>query len=189
MLFGIVILTTTVVALYVWYARIVAARNKVGEALGTIDAQLQQRHDLLPKVLAIAKRFLDHEEALLTEIIELRARAKPQVGERDFVLVGEKFETETALGMDLRKLFALAEGYPELTSSGPMIEAQRTFREVEANIAAARRFYNGAVNSLRNNVEVFPGQLLALPAGVQRLPPFFRASDWADKPISARDAL
>ncbi|MDR2857681.1 MAG: hypothetical protein LBV50_07520 [Novosphingobium sp.] len=43
--------------LYAWYATIVAHRNKVAETLGGIDAQLQQHHDLIPNVFAIARRF------------------------------------------------------------------------------------------------------------------------------------
>lgn len=189
MLFVAIVIALAAVFLYFWYARIVAARNKVGETLGSIDAQLQQRHDLIPNVLAIAKRFLDHEQKLLSEITELRSRAQPRLGERDFARIGEKFDTEAALATDMRKLFALAENYPELTSSGPMIEAQRAYREVEANIAAARRFYNNAVNNLRTSVEVFPGQWLARPAGVHQLPPFFEAVEGADKPINAKDLL
>ena len=51
----------------------------------------------------------------------------------------------------------LAENYPQLKSDGPMIEAQRTYSEVEANIAAARRFYNASVAELSNAVQIFPG--------------------------------
>ena len=40
-----------VVGLYFWYARIVARRNRVGEALAGIDVQLNQRHDLIANLL------------------------------------------------------------------------------------------------------------------------------------------
>lgn len=175
--------------LYAWYVVVVRARNKVGEALGAIDAQLQQRHDLIPNVLAIARRFLEHEKNLLEEITALRASAAPGLGERDFAKVGMKFETETRLAADMTRLFALAENYPELTSSGPMMEAQRAYGEVENNIAAARRFYNSAVNALKNAVETFPGPLVSGLAGVRVLPPFFQAVAGAEKPIDAASHL
>ena len=54
----------------------------------------------------------------------------------------------------------LAENYPQLKSDGPMIEAQRTYTEIETNIAAARRFYNASVTSLTNAVQTFPGPVL-----------------------------
>lgn len=185
----LIILAVLAAGLYGWYAVIVARRNKVGEALGGIDAQLQQRHDLIPNVLAVAKRFLDHEKGLLNELTELRARAMPQVGERDFAKIAEKFRTEGQIGTDLARIFALAENYPELTSSGPMIEAQQAYRDVENNIAAARRFYNSAVNGLRTIVEIFPGAMLAGIAGVTTLPPFYEASEGAAVPVDAAKHL
>jgi LemA protein len=188
-LLPILLILGVFIGLYVWYAAIVTRRNKVGETLGGIDAQLQQRHDLIPNVLAIARRFLEHERTLLDEITQLRAQALPRIGERDFARIGEKFQTEASLGADLNRLFAVAENYPELTSSGPMIEAQRSWSEVEANIAAARRFYNSAVGELRNAVEIFPGGLLAGAAGVRALPPFYEAQEAARAPIHADDHL
>lgn len=187
--FLIVLAVASAGALYGWYVAIVAARNRVGEALGGIDAQLQQRHDLIPNVLAIARRFLQHEASLLEEITALRAKAQPQIGQRDFQAIADKFETEAALAADMTRLFALAENYPQLTSSGPMIEAQRTYREVEASIAAARRFYNNAVNSLKTRVETFPGPVVSGLAGVAVLPPFYQAADEARSPVMAADHL
>lgn len=70
-----------------------------------------------------------------------------------------------------------------------MIEAQRAYSEVEANIAAARRFYNSAVGELRNAVEIFPGGLLASVAGVRSLPPFYEAQEASRAPVKAMDHL
>lgn len=41
--------------LYVWYTVIVRRRNRVSEALAGIDVQLNQRHDLIPNLLKIAR--------------------------------------------------------------------------------------------------------------------------------------
>jgi LemA protein len=53
---------------YYLYARIIKMRTHVEEALGNIDAQLQQRFDLLPNILKLAKRFMDHESTLFEEM-------------------------------------------------------------------------------------------------------------------------
>jgi LemA protein len=188
-LFLILLALAAGIILYVWYAAIVTRRNKVAETLGGIDAQLQQRHDLIPNVLVIARRFLEHEKALLDQITTLRTQALPQIGERDFGRIAEKFKAEASLGADMTRLFAVAENYPALTSSGPMMEAQRSYAEVEANIAAARRFYNSAVGDLRNAVQIFPGGLLAGAAGVSSLPPFYEADAASRAPVSATDHL
>ena len=182
-------LGAVLIGMYFWYTAIVRRRIRVAEALAGIDVQLQQRHDLIPNVLTIAKRFMEHERSLLNEITELRARAHQQVGERDFSKVNEKFETEARLGQQMGRLMMLAENYPQLKSDGPMIEAQRTYTEIETNIAAARRFYNASVGSLTNAVATFPGPLLKGLAGVSEMPPFFQTVDAARKTVDAGQYL
>ena len=41
----------------------------------SIDVQLKKRYDLIPNVLFIANKFMEHERELLTGITELRAQA------------------------------------------------------------------------------------------------------------------
>lgn len=180
-----IIVGVLLVGLYAWYATIVTRRNRVSEALAGIDVQLNQRHDLIPNLLAIARRFMEHERDLLEEITALRAKAADQTGKRDPAAVAERFAVEDRLDAGIGRLFAVAENYPALKSDGPMIEAQRGYQEIETNIAAARRFYNTAVGDLRNAVQIFPGQLLAGLAGVSAPPPFFEAPAETRAPVDA----
>ena len=185
----VIVALVVLVGLYAWYASIVMRRNRVAEALAGIDVQLTQRHDLIPNLLAVAKRFMTHEHDLLEEITALRTRAAGAVGARDAAAIGAKFATEEKLGADLSRLFAVAENYPQLKSDGPMIEAQRGLSEVETNIAAARRFYNSAVADLRNATQIFPGTVLAGLAGVGTPPPFFEAPAESRAPVDAASYL
>ena len=169
--------------LYFWYAAIVKRRNRVAEALADIDVQLTQRHDLIPNLLAIARKFMEHERALLDEIAALRSKAASFGNTTDPAAMAGKFAAEGQLTAGLGRLFAVAENYPTLKSDGPMIEAQRANQEAETNIAAARRFYNAAVGELSNSIVIFPGPLLASLAGVAQPPPFFEA------PAAARVAV
>lgn len=79
---------------YAWYATIVARRNRVDEAMSGIDVQLKQRHDLIPNVLAIARRYMEHERGLLDDIVALRTGAQQRQGERDPAKMDERFQTE-----------------------------------------------------------------------------------------------
>ncbi len=45
--------------MYFWYVSLVGKRNGALEALSSIDVQLKKRHDLLPNILKIAKKFMD----------------------------------------------------------------------------------------------------------------------------------
>lgn len=187
--FTVLIAVVVLGGLYAWYATIVARKNRVAEALAGIDVQLTQRHELIPNVLAIAKRFMAHETDLLEDIARLRATGASKIGATEPGAVAEKFQAEAALDLGMGRLFAVAENYPELRSSELMVEAQRTYQEVETNIAAARRFYNSAVGQLRNACQVFPGPLLAGLAGAGTLPPFYEADAAARAPVSAADHL
>lgn len=178
-----------VIGLYAWYATIVARKNRVAEALSGIDVQLSQRHELIPNVLAIAKRYLAHEQTLLAEIARLRTTGQERLGTTDPGAIAEKFAAENALSAGLGRLFAVAEGYPELNSDDLMVRAQATYQEVETNVAAARRFYNASVTALRNATQIFPGPLLAGLAGVRQPPPFFEAPDAHRGPVNAADHL
>jgi LemA protein len=180
-----VVAGAALIGLYAWYVTIVTRRNRVSEALAGIDVQLTQRHELIPNVLKMAKRFLDQESGLMEEITKLRAAGEQALGERDFAEVGSKFATEDKLGSDLGRLFAVAENYPDLKSEQPLIEAQHSLQEVETNIAAARRFYNSAVSDLRNATQIFPGSMLAGIAGVSTPPPFFTAAADSEAPVDA----
>lgn len=178
-----------VFGLYAWYVSIVTKRNKVAEALSGIDVQLSQRHELIPNVLAIAKRYLAHEQDLLSDIARLRTTGQERIGAKDAKAIGEKFEAENQLSAGLGRLFAVAEGYPELKSDEVMVRAQATYQEVETNVAAARRFYNSSVTALRNACQIFPGQLVAALAGVGTLPPFFEAPAEHRGAVNAADHL
>lgn len=173
---------------YIWYATIISRRNQVLESLGGIDVQLNKRHDLIPNILTIARRFMEHERELLQSITELRGKAQAGIGSKDSAAVEEHLKMETELQARMERFFALAEGYPQLKSDSTMLQAQRTYNEVEEHIAAARRFYNAAVASLNNAIQIFPGGLFASFAGVSTYP-FYEAPAGAKAPISAADYL
>jgi LemA protein len=158
---------------YFWYATIVARRNKVNEALGSIDVHLRQRHELIPNVVRLAGRFMEHERGLMEAVTRLRVQADQALsggaGER-----ARLFEVENAISREVGRLMVAVENYPDLKSDAQMLEAQRTWTETEAQLTAAQRFYNAAVNQLNNAVQIFPGPVLARFAGVAAMP-FFKA--------------
>lgn len=141
---------------YSFYSSVIRNRNAVLEALSGIDVQLKKRYDLIPNVLTIARKFMEHENELFENIVKLRTQsATTQIGTK------EKFEIENALSFQLRTLIFNAENYPALKSNETMVQAMRTYNETEENISAARRFYNSALTQLKNSVQIFPGSLFA----------------------------
>ena len=173
---------------YFWYVCIIGRRNKVKEALGSIDAHLQLRSDLIPNLLRAAQRFLSHEEKLLTEITALRSEVTKDYDRGNGEEVKQHLNFAEQLSSKLGQLRVQIENYPDLKGDGPIEEAMETMSEVEAQITAARRFYNSAVTDLNNSVEIFPGSVIANMAGVSSMP-YYEAAEASRAPINADDYL
>jgi LemA protein len=156
--------------LYTWYIRIIGRRNQALQALSGIDVQLKQRWDLVPNILKLAARFMEHEKSLMSDITALRENAAPSYNPKDTESLKHHLAASEALGQRMGQLMIKAENYPDMKSDQTMVRAMQTYNEVEAQIAAARRFYNASVTDLNNSVQIFPGNVLAKMAGIAEMP-------------------
>ena len=174
---------------YGWYVSLIVRRNRAREALSSVDVQLRKRFDLIPNVLKLAQRYMDHEKGLLAEITALRAKVEAPYRRQDSAEVAAHLEASRALESGLGRLFALAENYPDLKANTTIIRAQETYEEVEGHISAARRFYNSAVGELNNAVEIFPGSVIAGWANVRAMPFYELDEPAARQPVSVDDVM
>ncbi|MBR1424285.1 LemA family protein [bacterium] len=179
---GIVVL----IILYNLYAGVIKKKNKMREAMSGIDVQLRKRYDLIPNILTIAKKFMEHERGLMEDITKLRTAASAI--RSDAETISKKIELDNQITSKMSQLLVSVENYPQLKSDQTMIQAMQTYAEVEEHIAAARRFYNSAVNDLNNAVEIFPSSIFAALLGIKTCP-FFETEETVKAPISAADYL
>ena len=63
-----IIIVAILAGIYLWYTSIIKRHNQVMEALSGIDVQLTKRYELIPNILKIAKKFMEHEKNLITEV-------------------------------------------------------------------------------------------------------------------------
>ena len=54
--------------LYSVYVSVIKAKNKVEEAMASVDVQLKKRYDLMPNVLFLANKFMEHERSLIEDL-------------------------------------------------------------------------------------------------------------------------
>jgi len=145
------------------YNRLVRLRNGVENTFASIDVQLKQRCDLIPKVVDEMREYMGHEKGTFEQLTALREQA---------TTAGATSEQRMALDQQmsgvLRGLIVRAEAYPELKASGTVTVLQQSLNEVEGQIAAARRTFNAAVTSFNTAIEVFPANLLASAFGFGR---------------------
>ena len=174
------ILLAVIAVLVLWliliYNKLVKYRNLAEEGWSGIDVQLKRRADLIPNVLEAVKGYMSHEENVLKEVTSLRARSMSAQG------VGEKIQAEAALTRSLGNLFAVAEAYPDLKANQNFLQLQEQLAEIEEQIQAARRYYNGTVRNLNILVESFPARLVAGTFGFQKQE-FFEIEDANDREV------
>ena len=158
------------IVLYLLYNRLIKSRNMAQAALSSIEIQLRKRYDLIPNVLSIAKKYMEHEKSTFDQITKLRTEALSNSDAEDASAVAKLFSDDAKLSGMMGKLMVSMEAYPELRAVESMKEAMATYQDVEDNISAARRFYNSAVNELKNVVDIFPSSMIASAINISAMP-------------------
>lgn len=134
------------------YNNLVGLRQNVRQGTADIDAQLRQRHDLIPNLVESVKGYAGHESSTLEAVISARnvaAKGTPDSG------------SEQGLKIALDNLLALGEAYPDLKASANFQELQRELAHIEDKLAAARRALNAAVAQFNTARENFPAVMIA----------------------------
>ncbi|MEP3050153.1 MAG: LemA family protein [Erythrobacter sp.] len=134
------------------YNRLVSLRQNVRQGVADIDAQLRQRHDLIPNLVSTVKGYATHEQDTLEQVITARNSAAKGALESG---------GEQQLRIALDKMLALSEAYPDLKANTNFQELQRELAEIEDKLAAARRALNAAVAQFNSAREAFPAILFA----------------------------
>ena len=180
-----VVFVIVAVVLYSSYVKVIKSGNVVREAKSSIDVQFRKRYDLIPNILTIAAKFMTHEKEIFTKITELRSQAlQMPAGSK------ESFECNKKLDSMLGQLKVSMENYPTLKSDATMVQAMKTYNEVEEHIAAARRFYNSAVTQLRNYVMIFPTSLFKSYVQEEMQNSYYEIEDKnVANPVNAADYL
>lgn len=154
-----------VVFLITIYNGLVRLKNQVANGLSQIDVQLKRRHDLIPNLVEIAKRYMAHEEQVLVAITEARNVARglgslSGLHQNDTELA-QFANAENALSKALTAFYAVVENYPELKADTALKELSDEIKNTENRIGFARQFYNDSVMFYNNQREVFPNNIVA----------------------------
>lgn len=146
------------------YNSLIRLKNQVANGLSQIDVQLKRRHDLIPNLVAIAKRYMAHEERVLTAVTEARNLAQDgskHGGIANADELAKLAQAETNLSKALVSFYAVVENYPELKADNALKELSDEIKNTENRIGFARQFYNDSVMFYNNQREVFPNNILA----------------------------
>jgi LemA protein len=144
------------------YNRAIALRQVTNQAWADVEVQLKQRHDVIPNLVNTVKGYAGHERETLDAVVRARNTAIAASGPE------AAGAAEGALQGVLRQLFALAESYPDLKANTNFLQLQGELSDLENKIAAARRFFNNAVQEYNTAIEQVPMVFLAGPFGFAR---------------------
>jgi LemA protein len=153
------VIALLVIWVIILYNGLVAMRQRVNQAFADVDVQLKQRHDLVPNLVETVKGYASHERGTLEAVVQARNAAMTAQGPAQMA------QAENMLSGALRQLFALSEAYPDLKANQNFQQLQSELADLENKIAAARRFFNNAVQEYNTGIQQFPAVLLAGPTG------------------------
>jgi LemA protein len=153
------VIALLVIWVIILYNGLVAMRQRVNQAFADVDVQLKQRHDLVPNLVETVKGYASHERGTLEAVVQARNAAMTAQGPAQMAAA------ENMLSGALRQLFALSEAYPDLKANQNFQQLQTELADLENKIAAARRFFNNAVQEYNTGIQQFPAVLLAGPTG------------------------
>lgn len=152
---GVPVLAVLVVVVG-YYNGLVRVSNACDESWSGIDTELKRRYDLIPRLVETVKGYAKHERETLELVIRARNTAMDNHGAPE-----SQARDENAMIGALRRVFALAEAYPELKANEHFLKLQKELATTENRIQRARRFYNANVRDLNNRVQMFPSSIIA----------------------------
>src|SRR3954452_20459455 len=155
------------------YNTIQTMDERVNQAQGQIQTQLQRRADLIPNLVNTVKGVTKQEDTVFISIANARARLGGAVQSGN---VPEMAAANQALSQGLGRLLAIAENYPQLQSSQNFRQLQDQLEGTENRIAVARTDYNTAVGEYNAYIRRFPYNLTAKVFGLGNPREYFEAA-------------
>lgn len=177
MLYVLIALVVLIVVGILWWIsagnRFRTLNVKINETESGIDVALTKRYDVLTKLLDVCKQYAAHEKDTFTQIVQMRGG----------MTMKERSEAAGAMDGLMGRINALAEGYPALRASEQYQGLQAGIRDVEEQLQASRRLYNGNVSSLNQLLVTFPSSIVGKHLGITARE-FFQAEDAKRQDVS-----
>jgi LemA protein len=158
------------------YNKLQATDEQINTAWSEVLNQYQRRADLVPNLVNVVKGYASHEQEVLENVTNARARvggiqATPELlnDEQAFA----RFQAaQGELTSAISRLLVVAENYPQLKADGLFRDLQAQLEGTENRITVARNRYIQAVQEYNITVRSFPVNLTAMVFGMKTKPNF-----------------
>ncbi len=147
------------------YNAIQALDEQVTAAWSEVLNQFQRRADLVPNLVNVVKGYAAHEQEVLQQVTEARARVGSIQASEDLLNNSAAFErfqgAQSELGGALSRLLMVTENYPQLKADGLFRDLQAQLEGTENRITVARNRYIQSVQGYNTRIRQFPTNLTA----------------------------
>jgi LemA protein len=158
------------------YNTIQTLDERVNQAQGQVQTQLQRRADLIPNLVNTVKGVTKQEDTVFISIANARAKLGGAIQSGN---IPQMAAANDALSQGLGRLLAIAENYPQLKSSENFKQLQDQLEGTENRISVARQDYNTAVGEYNAYIRRFPYNLTAKVFGQGKPREYFEAAPGA----------
>ncbi|KGD66202.1 LemA family protein [Alcanivorax nanhaiticus] len=137
--------------------------EQVKAAWSQVENQYQRRADLIPNLVNTVKGYAAHEQDVLVDVTQARAKVGSIQVDGNMLDNPEKLQqfeqAQRQLGSALQRLMVVAERYPDLKANQNFLALQSQLEGTENRISVARRDYIAAVQTYNTEIRTFPGRL------------------------------
>lgn len=158
------------------YNRLQSTDEQIKATWSDVVNQYQRRSDLVPNLVNTVKGYAAHEQEVLENVANARARVGSVTATPELLNDEQAFARFQAaqgqLSSSLSRLLAVAENYPQLRANENFRDLQSQLEGTENRITVARRRYIDAVKEYNVLVRSFPSNLTAMVFGYQTKPNF-----------------
>jgi LemA protein len=125
--------------------------------------QYKRRADLVPNLVNTVKGYASHEERVLTEVTEARAKVSQiNVNAGDAQSLAQFQQAQGQLSGALSRLLVVTENYPNLKADQSFRDLQAQLEGTENRITVARGRYIQTVQDYNTYIRQFPVNLTAM---------------------------
>jgi LemA protein len=139
--------------------------EQVKAAWAQVQNQYQRRADLIPNLVATVKGYAQHEEQVLREVTEARAKVAQMQVPPDILTNPDAFrafqQNQAQLTQALSRLMVVSERYPDLKANQNFLSLQSQLEGTENRISVARRDYIDTVRQYNTVLRTIPGRWIA----------------------------
>ncbi|HRB31245.1 MAG TPA: LemA family protein [Ferruginibacter sp.] len=145
------------------YNGLVKQDESVKKAWNNVQAEYQNRNDLVGNLVNTVKGAANFEQKTLTDVIQARAKAT-SVNINADNLTPEKLaefqQAQNGVSSALSRLLVSVEAYPDLKATANFTQLQNQLEGIENNIKNSRKIFNEEINVYNIKVRSFPMNIL-----------------------------